>query len=524
MAAGAWAWESVERHGHGDAVARLEHFVRDLTRAKRLQIFVDLAWGGLFFGLLAACTAMLIVRFSGAPWPEWSVAAAVLALSLGAAGFLAWRRRPGALDVSILADLELGLEQRLSTAWEFALRVPGTPLASRLASAALTRKLPMTHLVFPLGINTWGRLAPLGLLLLGLIGLVDFGTRTETSPVTVDPVVAEEGTRLREHGRRMETQARRESLPQSRERAGELQRLGARMESGSSSRRQALSALRELDAALEHQRRTMLRAKFPAGAAELPPGSLAGAPIFSDGRLDALLGGLHQGALTLEDLEMLGMEATTMSALGIAPAELEEALARFASGEHEALQRLLEKLSDMDSALREAVLLWDAERAIELARENLGDPDVMFGFRGEREGTPAEGDGSLALLNARYPVRIEDESGPFVALQGPGRGEGLQTETPPSISPRSLREPGEAVLEVKGRPGEGAVFRTEARVLPRPGRASAPVTALSPEFRDEVEAVLARQSYPLHHKELVRRYFLALSEGAAGERTAENPP
>ena len=228
--------------------------------------------------------------------------------------------------------------------------------------------------------------------------------------------------------------------------------------------------------------------------------------------------------MTLEDLEMLGMEATTMSALGIAPAELEEALARFASGEHEALQRLLEKLSDMDSALREAVLLWDAERAIELARENLGEPDVMFGFRGEREGTPAEGDGSLALLNARYPVRIEDESGPFVALQGPGRGEGLQTETPPSISPRSLREPGEAVLEVKGRPGEGAVFRTEARVLPRPGRASAPVTALSPEFRDEVEAVLARQSYPLHHKELVRRYFLALSEGAAGERTAENPP
>ena len=57
-----------------------------------------------------------------------------------------------------------------------------------------------------------------------------------------------------------------------------------------------------------------------------------------------------------------------------------------------------------------------------------------------------------------------------------------------------------------------------------PGRASAPVTTLSPHFRGEVEAVLSRQSYPLHHKELVRRYFLRLSEGTAGGPPAENAP
>ena len=522
MAAGTWAWESPERRG--DASARLDGFVRDLTRARRLQIFVGLAWGGLFFGLLAACIPLLAIRLTGFSWPQWTASAAVLALSLATAGLLAWRRRPGALDVSILADLELGLEQRLSTAWEFAVRAPGTPLASRLAAQALTRKLPMTHLVFPLSINTWGRLAPLALLLLGLIGLMDFGTRAEISPVSVDPIVAEEGARLREHGRQMETRARRESLPQSRERAGELQRLGGRMESGSSSRRQALSRLRELDAALEHERRAMLLEKLPSGAAQLPPGRLAGAPIFSDGRLDALLGGLRQGALTLEDLEVLGMEATAITALGISSAEIEDALARFASGEHEALRNLLEKLSDIDIALREAALLWDAERAIELARENLGESGVLLGFRGEGEGSPSEGDGTFALVNARYPVRLEDESGPYTALRGPGRGQGLETESLPSVSPRANRQPDGAVLEVKGRPGEGEVFRTEARVLPRASRASASVTALSPEFRDEVEAVLARQSYPLHHKELVRRYFLALSEGTAGERTAENSP
>ena len=523
MASGAWAWEGAEEHR--DPGTRLADFVRDLTRARSLQILVEFTSAGLFFGLLAACIPLLAIRLTGASWPEWPAAAAVLALSLGIAGCLAWRRRPGALDVSILADLELGLEQKLSTAWEFALRVPGTPLASRLAARALTRKMPMTHLVFPLRLNIWARLAPLALLLLGLVALLDVGRRAEAPPASVDPVVAQEGARLREHGRRMEIEARQASLPRSRERAGELQRLGARMESTASSRRQTLHRLRELDAALEHERRAMLLQELPPGAAEFPPETFAGSPLFSGGRVDALLGGLRQDALSLEDLEVLGMEATTMTALGISPAELEEALARFASGEYDALRRLLEKLSDIDLALREGALLWDAERAIELARENLGEPGVLLGFRGEGgEPTPAAEDAALALLNTRHPVRLEDESSPFSALLGPGRGQGLESEALPSLSPRSPREPEGAVLEVKGQPGEGEVFRTEARVLPRAGRASVPLSAVSPEFRDEVEAVLARQSYPLHHKELVRRYFLALSEGRAGAQSAEDPP
>ena len=522
MPAGTWAWESAG--GHGDAGARLDGFVRDLTRARRLQILVELAWSGLFFGLLAACIPMLVIELTGSSLPPWPSAAAVLALFLGAAWLLAWRRRPDALDVSILADLELGLEQRLSTAWEFAVRAPGTPLAGRLARQALARKVPMTHMVFPLRINLWGRLVPLALLLLGLLGLVDFRTSSDTPSISVDPVVAEEGARLREHGRRMEARAERESLPRSAERAGEMQQLGARMESGSTSRKQALRRLRELDTALEHERRAMLMEDLPPGAAELPPESLTGAPIFSEGRLGALLGGLRQGALTLEELEVLGMEATALSALGIAPAEIEEALARFASGEYDALRDLLERLSDIDVTLKEAALLWDAERAIELARENLGETGVFLGFRGEGERTQPEGEGHLALLNQRYPVRMEDEDGPFAAFRGPGRGEGPQSESPPSLSPRSNREPEGAVLELKGRPGEGEVYRTEARVLPRAGKASAPVTALSPEFRDEVEAVLARQSYPRQHKELVRRYFLALSTGSAAEEAEEDSP
>ena len=522
MAAGAFAWESAGLRA--DAGARLGDFVRDLTRARRLQILVELAGGGLFFGLLAACIPILAIRLGELSLPEWPTASAALALSLAAAALLAWRRRPDTLQVSIQADLELGLQQRLSTAWEFALRDPGTLLSSRLAAQALARKAPLTHLVFPLRITAWGRLAPLAALLLALVALVDPGWRIENPIVSIDPLVAEEGVRLREHGRRMEEQARRESLPRSREAASALQRLGARMESGSSSRRQALSRLRELDATLEEERRTVLSDTLPAGAADLPPGTLAGAPLFSDGRLGALLSSAQQGTLSPGDLEMLGTESTWMSALGIAPSELEEALARYASGEHEALRDLLERLSDLDGALREAALLWDAEQAVRLARENLGDAGALLGFLGDREQAAGEGDGALALLNAQFPVRSDEDAGPFGALRGPGRGEGAQVQSLPSISPRSTRTPDEVALEVKGRPGDGDVYRTEARVLPRAGHVSTPAAALAPEFHGEVEAVLAKQNYPLHQKELVRRYFLRLSQGTVAGRTAEDAP
>ena len=523
MATGAFAWESAL--SRPEAGVRLGDFVRDLTRARRLQIFVELAGGGLFFGLLAACVSILATRLFELPFPVWPAAGAALALGLVAAAGLAWRRRPDTLQVSILADIEIGLEQRLSTAWEFALRHPGTALTARLAAQALARRVPMTNIVFPLRISVWGRLAPLAALLLALVALVDPGWRIQDPVAPVDPLVAEEGVRLREHGQRMEEQARRESLPRSREAASGLQRLGARMESGSSSREQALSRLRELDAALGGERRAVLAQSLPAAAADLPPGTLAGAPLFSDGRLGALLSSVQQGTLTPGDLEMLGNESTWISALWIAPEELEQALARYASGEHEALAQLLETLSEMDGAIREAQLLWDAEQVVRLARENLGDAGALLGFPGERGDAADRGDGALALLNARVPVRADEDAGPFsAALKAPGRGMGVQTPSIPSVSPRSRRTPDEVALEIKGRPGEGDVYRTEARVLPRAGQVSIPAALLSPEFHGELEAVLAKQSYPLHQRELVRQYFLRLSQGTSEGRTAKDAP
>ena len=41
--------------------------------------------------------------------------------------------------------------------------------------------------------------------------------------------------------------------------------------------------------------------------------------------------------------------------------------------------------------------------------------------------------------------------------------------------------------------------------------------ALSPRFAVQVEEALSKDRYPAHRKDFIRRYFLTLSEGQAGE-------
>jgi hypothetical protein len=75
-------------------------------------------------------------------------------------------------------------------------------------------------------------------------------------------------------------------------------------------------------------------------------------------------------------------------------------------------------------------------------------------------------------------------------------------------------------MKPEGRAGKGEVFVTEARIPPRPGRPSVENVAMSSEFASQVEEVLSKEEYPAHYKELVRRYFLTLSQG----RNPQQPP
>ena len=499
------------------ARARLSTLVLELTRARRLQLFLEFGWCGLFFGLLAACAAVTAIRLTGAPYSAWVVVAWLVALALAAAGILAWRRRPDDLEVAIVADLYLRLEQKLSTAWEFARRAPHNVVTERLAAQVVEERMPTKHLVFPLRINTWGQLVPVALMLLALVSLVDLQVDGDRAHATSDPVIVDEGIRLREYGRRMAERARRETLPRSAAQAKAMQRLGSRMESGTLTRRQALSRLSKLGDTLDRQRGAALAAGVGADVGRAGARALAGMPVLSDGRLSSLLAQLLDGRLQPGDLESLWAEAADLSALGFTSAQLEEALENFAEGDSQALRELLERLSEVDEAVRDALELMDAQQVIELVRENLGDADIVL----HQPGQPTDrlgGGGVILGMLAEHLLEGPGRSDTYASVRGRGQSSGTQSQSLDSPSPRSLAETSGPVLKPKGQPNEGQVFTTEARVLPRLGQSGIETVTLDPRFHAQLEEVLSKQAYPLHHKELVRRYFLTLSEGAAAER------
>ena len=109
----------------------------------------------------------------------------------------------------------------------------------------------------------------------------------------------------------------------------------------------------------------------------------------------------------------------------------------------------------------------------------------------------ADGDGA-ALLQ------------PGGSLAGYGAGEGQQQRLP-------FTEQAEAEVGLRpvSRLRAGEVFSAPVRVLPRPGQATLDEVELDPRFSAQMEEALSKEDVPLHQKELIRRYFLTLSEGVA---------
>ena len=77
----------------------------------------------------------------------------------------------------------------------------------------------------------------------------------------------------------------------------------------------------------------------------------------------------------------------------------------------------------------------------------------------------------------------------------------------------SSSNPNEIILRPKSQAGVGDVFSAEAKVLPRANQAATDTVELDARYAAQVEQVLSKEDYPLHHKEFIRRYFLGLSLG-----------
>ncbi len=153
------------------------------------------------------------------------------------------------------------------------------------------------------------------------------------------------------------------------------------------------------------------------------------------------------------------------------------------------------------------------------ARLSLGEDDDPGQRRlGLLEGEPGEGD-AVRLL--RGDGRHPGAGALRVPGYGPARGSGDSPRaTDTGAEPRDTTRSAAAVLRPRSRHGEGEVRSSEARVLPGAGQARIDPVALQRPFASQVEEVLSKEEVPLHHKELVRRYFDSLG-AAAGTGAGE---
>ena len=511
----------------GPARERLRTAVRALTRARRLQCLVDHAFAGLTCGLAIAAVAVAVARQAGASALAWQLAGALVVSALAVALALGWWRRPDALTVAIDADLQLRLKQRLSTAWEIMSTQGSGELTDRLARQALRAGLPARpNAVFPLRINRWGWVAPLAATALLLAVVVDLDVRRAAAPAKVDEHVVRAGERLGSFGREMQARAERDRLPHSGREGAQLERLGAHMQSGDLDREQALGQLGRMAEAIERSRAQALAdAKRPDLAARRGrrPEAAAAVPDLDPG---AMLERVQRGAFDAADARALSRRLDDIARAGVPRQRMEKALAEQRAGADEALRDILEKLAQMDRALKEDKELSNALEQLRRARDNLGGkPAAAQDRRGATAAMDWDDDERADRDNTSSAEARTD-----VLLESPGSGRAARAADEGDTSPATERvdapvapEPGPAgrVLRPEGQVRAGEDFSSEGRMLPRTNRPNARRIDLPQDYAAQVEAVLAREQYPEHRKALVRRYFLNLSQGA---RTAAEPP
>lgn len=496
------------------AEERLVQFMAEITRQKQRQILLDHAFVNVFWALLAGVAVVLYSRLGESHFSTTPVLTIAVSLALLLAGIVARWQRPDALQLAVVADVTLKLKQRLSTAWEFMRTEPGSEVTNRLVLQAVKQRLPLhTEPVFPVRITTWGKLIPIALALLVLANAIDLGRINEQHVIESDNAVVEEGKRLRDFAEQLGELAERESYSRSVVVAERVRRLGVQMESGSLSRREALSRLRQLGAQVNEEREGAL---YDGAGLPLDASQLQGAALTHDLEtlgVRTMLQNLLDGRLVPGDARALSSRAETLAQLGIDAAMLQQALENFDAGDEQDLLQILKELTAIDAALHDAESLSETQGALQRARENLGDPTADADRTSSRTtgGHGPHGDGEPGAFRAEGMRGVDDTSG-----LGPGSGFGPERSDRSGESQQnSPADRSDIVLRPKSQLGVGDVFSAEARVLPRAKRSSMDTVELDIRFAAQMESVLSREDYPLHHKEFIRRYFLGLSLGEA---------
>ena len=541
------------------AVEQVTTVVRALSQARWKRIYVDCASTALFIALLLAIVAVAAIRFGWlsllpwigpwiGPWVEpWMAILGLLSLALAGSTVIAYLRRPDELEVAIDADIKLNLKQRLSTAWEYIScdtqkrptrtaednedhDAQRADAVQRLAMQAVRARLPArarANQVFASSANASAIMTPVAVIALILISIVDLDFTDRAANAETDQMVISEGVRLRDYGNRMQARARQRNLPRSDQQSLRLQELGNRMQSGALSRNEALSRLRDLDDELDSARRDAYNQGEQTNVGSLSTQAMSEGTQTRGLSARDVLQNILDGRIRPSEARsrMLGSDPSALSRLGISDAEMREALDRFSSGDRQALEKMIDKMSRADQSARDASELSKAREQVARARESLGEKNARA------NDDPTQTMGAAKDLNDAEPSTMP--SGAAAAVDDAGERGGSMTggnrddrrrkrERRPSNRELGVDENApqlKAQLQIR----EGGVFVSEARILPRATDMTVDNAQVDAQYTQQLEQVLSNDQYPLHYKEFIRRYFLNISEGVPAQHLQPLP-
>ncbi len=489
------------------------------------------AWA--MWGMTAAAAVSLAWALAGMvvplPMPPLPILVGGLAASLLAALVRGFLPAGGLLSAAQVADAELRLRERLSTALELATgRLPPTALAGEvLRDAAATARHALPGMRLRPG---WPAGTRRALLAVGLAALAAGFLPGFTLPATPARETAvrirREGQRLQRVAGRLEQRARTMRAPQARRMVPEVHGLAQQLQRQRLDRRSAIARIAALERRLEAARRQIgqrIGESLTSQTPEAVPQSLfrPGAAFEQTARelreLAARLSQVPAGEGREDLLQHLEELARSEEAQLPEKARraLEEARRHTEAGDVAAGQRALaEAVAEMD-ALR--ALMAD-ESVLRMAEQELQRSVLRIARGAGPEPAEEAQQGAVQPPPSGSTARRLQEQEEAAALPPPPRGpnegsmpgQGTLEEKLGPQTPR-LDAPGER-SRVVGQEGEGKLQTTE---LLGPGRrvpVRAPVLRISPQAARRSDEAMAAARIPAGLRDIVRRYFLLLAE------------
>ncbi len=494
-------------HHHFEAVGR--QLQQRYLLLKRRALAADILLAAIGSSLLAT----VLIKLAGWPVSLLLVYAVIGGLACLVWAVIAWWMRVTPLAVLMTADRVLGLQDCLSTAYEYMRQqadnrfVPVLTMEAEKASRRVDARL-----VFP---ARWPRrLWGIPLFVAALIAVA----RVDMTPFSFDDLaqedvaedVAEEGKRLERWGRRLEDLAQQEQLDRSLILARHMKQLGRRLQREGGKSGQASERISTLSQYLQRMQQELRERALMSDT-----GVMAVQDVLASGKsvkqeLQNILQLLRGDHLPGEAKQLAEQGIQRLSRQLGNQAELSQLLQNLQAGNVAAARQLLQDIIQQQQVAEEMEHLERARRALQYSSRALED-----GSSGESRATPQPSPGQQ-LAEAGQPFDFDEETMSEdmpgmedFTLPGLGEDHGLSRHSKRERQ-RRLRESGQPASKVQVKSGEGRMRLGYARHLPLHNEARVTREQAVVQYRQAAEEILTQERIPRGYREQIKQYFLAI--------------